>query len=440
MKKVFKQSPSRDLPDKKAGNEEKWQYEAPEVVSLEHFPAESSPDMTNGGSDHSSPVTEDQDRAIAVAAATAAAAEAAVAAAQAAAKVVRLAGYGRKYKEEKSAILIQSYYRGYLARRALRALKGLVRLQALVRGHNVRKQAQTTMRCMQALVRVQARVRANRLQLVQEKLQSKLEKEGRFKSDGDHLMKKRNQIEKFENGQWDKMNRSMSKIRESSSRKLSNLEMRRERALAYALAYQQNEHLLLQSHMNGHGTELYEHRRNKPPWGWNMLEHWMAAQPCYPRHKLERGTTIDDMSEKTVEMDCVTQLGLENINMGQSMGDSVESSPYTARQPRRLSSGDVPSYMAPTQSAKARIRNQGLVKQRSPPTAQWNSSTRTGNGFGLGYETSSSGGGTTYQAPKSPNPKDNNTHGPGKWIHSPESSSEERALVSAMHGWRRSFA
>ncbi|MCL7027176.1 hypothetical protein MKW94_024515, partial [Papaver nudicaule] len=54
------------------------------------------------------------------------------------------------------------------ARRALKALKGLVRLQALVRGHAVRKQAAVTLRCMQALVRVQARVRARRVRVALE--------------------------------------------------------------------------------------------------------------------------------------------------------------------------------------------------------------------------------------------------------------------------------
>lgn len=96
---------------------DKWQNQAPEVLSFEHFPAESSPDVTNieESDGEPSPVTEDRNHAIAVAVATAAAAEAAVAAAQAAAKVVRLAGYGRQYsKEERAATLIQAHYRGYL--------------------------------------------------------------------------------------------------------------------------------------------------------------------------------------------------------------------------------------------------------------------------------------------------------------------------------------
>ncbi|XP_072995748.1 protein IQ-DOMAIN 19-like [Typha latifolia] len=55
-----------------------------------------------------------------------------------------------------AAIKIQTLFRGYLARRALRALKALVKIQALVRGYLVRKQAATTLRRLQALVRAQA--------------------------------------------------------------------------------------------------------------------------------------------------------------------------------------------------------------------------------------------------------------------------------------------
>ncbi|GKE05029.1 IQ-DOMAIN 31-like protein, partial [Tanacetum coccineum] len=104
---------------------------------------------------------EQNKHAIAVAATTAA-----VAGAQAAVAVVSLTSDGRDTlfsgREKWAATKIQSAYRGHLARRALRALKGLVKFQALFIGFLVRKRVVATLYSMQALLRAQLAVQSKR--------------------------------------------------------------------------------------------------------------------------------------------------------------------------------------------------------------------------------------------------------------------------------------
>ncbi|KAE8697645.1 IQ-domain 28, putative isoform 3 [Hibiscus syriacus] len=64
-----------------------------------------------------------------------------------------------RVKEEQAATIVKAAFRGYLARRAFGALKAIIRLQALIRGHLVRRQAITTLFCMMGIVKLQAHVR-----------------------------------------------------------------------------------------------------------------------------------------------------------------------------------------------------------------------------------------------------------------------------------------
>ncbi|KAK1374140.1 hypothetical protein POM88_030333 [Heracleum sosnowskyi] len=67
-----------------------------------------------------------------------------------------------------AATKIQASFRGHLARTALKALRGLVKIQALVRGYLVRKQTSEMLRCMNALMSIQVRARFQRTRNTEE--------------------------------------------------------------------------------------------------------------------------------------------------------------------------------------------------------------------------------------------------------------------------------
>lgn len=54
------------------------------------------------------------------------------------------------------------------AKKALRALKGIVKLQAIIRGRAVRRQAMTTLKCLQSIINIQSHACARRFQTIED--------------------------------------------------------------------------------------------------------------------------------------------------------------------------------------------------------------------------------------------------------------------------------
>ncbi|KAG5028606.1 hypothetical protein AAZX31_05G078600 [Glycine max] len=277
---------------------------------------------------------EQSKHAASLAFATAIAAEAAVAAAQAAAKVVRLTSmphYTGKTKEEIAVIKIQTAFRGYMARRALRALRGLVRLKTL-QGQSVKRQAASTLRSMQTLARLQSQIRESRIrmseenQALQHQLPQKHEKE---------LEKLRAAVGE----EWD----DRSQLKEQIEAKLLHRQeaaLRRERALAYSFSHQQT--------WKGSSKSLNPTFMdpNNPKWGWSWLERWMATRP-----RDGHSTVVDHNDHASVKSAASRAMSVGEITKLCSLQDK-RPSPF-GQKPRRPAPQSSPSK-TPSTNGKAR--------------------------------------------------------------------------------------
>ncbi|XVF07955.1 hypothetical protein REPUB_Repub06bG0183900 [Reevesia pubescens] len=193
------------------------------------------------------------------------------------------ARFAGKNKEEVAAIKIQTAFRAYLAKRALRALRGLVRLKSLMEGPVVKRQAASTLRCMQTLSRVQCQIRTRRIMMTEENqaLQRQL------------LQKHAKELVNLQMGEdWDDSLQSKEQI-ESSLLSKHEAAMRRERAMAYSFTHQQTLKNASRS-MNPLFMDP-----NNPSWGWSWLERWMAARPWEGRGNTEKEQNNDQSSLKS---------------------------------------------------------------------------------------------------------------------------------------------
>lgn len=238
-----------------------------------------------------------------------------------------------KERENDAAIKIQTAFRGLLARKALRALKGLVRLQAIIRGHLVRRQAVTTLKRLQSVVNIHSQACAKRIQVVD------------FASYNNYQEIRGKDIKMDVNSQkrWDD---SILTKEEENAILCSKREaaMKRERIKEYAYNHRMSSESE-QSKVNG-------------KWRY-WLEHWVDTQLAKREDLQNLGKKEEFESQKVKLRNLRTPHHRKQRSIGEEHSTLMVGSPVC------------PTYMAATESARARARSLSSPRLRPISGETW---------------------------------------------------------------------
>ncbi|ESQ38479.1 hypothetical protein EUTSA_v10028683mg [Eutrema salsugineum] len=287
---------------------------------------------------------------------------------KAVAEIVKLTATPDFIRRHWAAIIIQTAFRGYLAKKALRALRGIVKLQALVRGNNVRNQAKLTLRCIKALVRVQDQVLNDHHQQQQQQQRSRVLSSSPT-TNCYNIEARRNSMFAESNGFGERkpylqdirsrrsLSRDMSRCTnefnseetESILQRRLEIAIMREKAQALALSNQ----IRSRSYRNqsvGDDRELLE--RTKWLDQWMATKQWDDSITKDPIKNLDRSYPATPPSCRATRT-----FGVRSA----SPRIPCSSSPSSMVQP---------NYMTATESAKAKARTQSTPRRRPVGTVK----------------------------------------------------------------------